>query len=181
MQATAPMHSLENFLCIDFEASALAPGSYPIELGAADPATGACRSWLIRPSPEWQIGGLWTAQAESTHHITRARLAEAGLPPVQVITEFTGFAQGRTLLSDNPSFDWNWLEKLAEVADRRDLLEHTGVTDIADLITELAAGRDPTQAWDDAMRQAVARHFTHPHRAGPDARQLAEALRILAG
>lgn len=50
--------SKENILCLDFEASSLKPGSYPIEVGITDVATGATRSWLIRPIEQWITNGV---------------------------------------------------------------------------------------------------------------------------
>lgn len=172
---------LDDYLCIDFEASALAPGSYPIELGVADPATAAFRSWLIRPTPEWRMGGLWSPEAAAIHGITRDQLDQSGLPPAEVMAGFVAMADGRLLLSDNPSFDWDWLEKLADEAGRLALLEHLRIADVAVIAGELAAGQglDPERAWDEALARTAGR-FPHRHRAGADARQIAEALRAIA-
>ena len=52
---------------IDFEASCLpeAGESYPIEVALAK-VDGSTRSWLIRPSPEWQFWD-WSSEAEHLH------------------------------------------------------------------------------------------------------------------
>ncbi len=172
---------LEGFLCVDFEASALMPGSYPIELGVADPVSGAFQSWLIRPTPEWLVGGVWSAESEAIHGITRDRLAASGLPAAEVLARFAAVAGDRVLLSDNPSFDWDWFEKLADEAGHLEFTSRYRVIDVAGIAAKVAAGRglQPDRAWEEALRRAVVR-FPHTHRAGADARQLAEALRLLA-
>ncbi|MET0379714.1 MAG: hypothetical protein ABW049_12050, partial [Spongiibacteraceae bacterium] len=55
---------------LDFEASGLGGGTYPIEVGyVLGDGRSAC--YLIRPEPDWQG---WSADAEKLHGISRALL-----------------------------------------------------------------------------------------------------------
>src|SRR3546814_1795139 len=63
---------------IDFEASGLGEGTYPIEVGLAvwhGPDT-PIRTWstLIAPTPDWVARGVWKSEAESVHKIDRGSL-----------------------------------------------------------------------------------------------------------
>jgi hypothetical protein len=45
--------TLDRVCCLDFEASGLGDGSYPIEVAVVGCATLECRSWLIQPALQW--------------------------------------------------------------------------------------------------------------------------------
>jgi hypothetical protein len=59
---------LKNVLCLDFEASGLGPGSYPIEVAIADCESGECTSWLIRPTETWLSEGIWSEDSFDVHN-----------------------------------------------------------------------------------------------------------------
>lgn len=176
---------LERFLCIDFEASGLGPRSYPIEIGLADPVTGAVYAWLIRPHPRWLAEGEWNAESAAIHGITPDQLATEGQDATSVYAAMLPLIAARELVSDNPSYDGRWLKAL--VAAAVEGAERAG--EVVPLLVEfdrmawrlaIERGRRPDLAWQKADMEAGLR-FAHEHRAGPDARRNAEVLRLIAG
>ena len=67
-----------NMLFVDFEASGLSGGSWPIELGLAWIERGKARSAsrLIRPHPSWPEA-VWSAESAEMHRIPRRALDRA--------------------------------------------------------------------------------------------------------
>ena len=91
---------------VDLEASGLHAGSYPIEVGWCgldlEPV-----STLVRPLPEWERGGC-DRNSEAVHGISRKDLE--GAPPAAEVGRMLARAlEGRTVYSDAPGFDWNWM------------------------------------------------------------------------
>jgi hypothetical protein len=168
-------------LCLDFEASGIDPRSYPIEVAIANVATRDTREWLIAPPPAWLETGMWEAEAEAVHRITRAEIIAQGRNVGEVAAELTAHTRGATVLSDAPSFDTKWLCQLYRA---------TGAEPPFIL-------RDFHQfAWREAVRRFILRRpdlaivkaeaeayalFPQQHRAGPDARRNAEMLRQIQG
>lgn len=176
---------LSRFVCIDFEASALGPKSYPTEVGLADPVTGAVWSCLIKPHPRWLAEGEWNAAGESVTGITQVMLAAAGDHPWCVYTDLLMIIEGREVVSDSPSYDGRWFRALVAAAvegTERVGEEPPPLADLVMVAWKLAAdrGRRPDIAWHKAELEAGLR-FPKPHRAGPDARHNAELLRLVAG
>ena len=97
---------------IDVEASGLGAGSYPIEVGCALP-DGRSYCALIKPMDDWLH---WDPAAEAMHGITRAILAEHGLPPLSVAIRLNTLLQGSTIYSDAWGHDSSWLAKLHDAA-----------------------------------------------------------------
>ena len=54
---------------LDFEASSLEKGGFPVEVGWVL-EDGTEEAHLIRPAPDWTV---WSAEAEAIHHLPRAR------------------------------------------------------------------------------------------------------------
>jgi hypothetical protein len=159
---------------IDFEASCLPSfgRSFPLEVGLSRVGTGETASWLIKPIDAW-LDWDWDPAAERIHGITLADALERGRPPLDVLRELAAMARSSRVVSDS-GLDALWLGVLADGARRGVPFEVHG----ADPVLEaLAANR---AAIDDAAALAGAR-FPHLHRAGPDARHLAEVIRVLAG
>lgn len=104
-----------NLLVIDFEASGLRKGSWPIELGMGWKDAGGhwiIESKLIRPHPTWSMD-LWDAEAEAVHGIHREELETA--PSRQEVAEwYLDMAKGREVTSDFPDYDGVWASLLIE-------------------------------------------------------------------
>jgi len=72
---------------LDIEASAIARGAFPIEVGWARPARGPdgglaldVHSLLVRPDPSWAAQGAhWDLASEQAHGLTLDRLLAEGL------------------------------------------------------------------------------------------------------
>ena len=103
--------SVRWFPCfIDFEASGFGPDSYPIAVAWNDPDSVIHRA-LINPTfiPTWTH---WDDQSQSIHGLSRKRLAEEGLHPVEVARRLTRDLARMRVFSDAPVFDGQWLERL---------------------------------------------------------------------
>jgi hypothetical protein len=111
---------------VDVEASGLATGSWPIEIGIALPTpvgpdewTIELASWLIRPPRAWHDDPeTWQAAAEAIHGVPLARLFAEGLPPQEVAGALDVAIGNRPLVSDTGAagFDAHWLGLLAAAA-----------------------------------------------------------------
>ena len=101
---------------IDFEASSLAVGTFPIEVGV-------CRwispdrqiegwSTLIRLLPEWDAEGSWSPASQAIHGISRAEL-ETGMTATEVITVLNRVVGTGTAYCDGGIHDVRWASMLA--------------------------------------------------------------------
>lgn len=171
--------ALDNIVCLDFEASALGRGSYPIEAGIAVCRTGETQSWLIRPARRWITEGIWTSESGAVHGIDPKTLAAEGIPVALVAEQLEKACRGMRVLCDGGEHDRHWLHVLfAETGgDPPFLIEDYHAFAFA-LAT--SAGRRPDIAIGKAELEAQLR-FPVTHRAGDDARSLAETLRLIAG
>lgn len=97
---------------LDFEASSLSKGSYPIEVGWAG-EDGSEEGHLIRPAPEWTD---WDASAEAIHKISRQALLDEGEPHDQVARRMLEVLGRREVYVTAPSWDGMWLSKLLRAA-----------------------------------------------------------------
>lgn len=98
------MTSMRPVHFIDFEASGIAPDSYPIEVAVVYPG-GEYQS-LIKPAAYWDH---WSYDAQDIHQLTREKLMSEGQPPLAVAQEMNRLFDGKTLCSDNPA-DCYWLD-----------------------------------------------------------------------
>ena len=97
---------------VDFEASSLGKGGFPIEVGwAAD--DGSEESHLIRPAPGWEE---WSAEAERVHGIALERLLREGAPHEVVARRMVDVLTGHDLYASAPSWDGQWLSRLLRAA-----------------------------------------------------------------
>lgn len=169
----------EDILCLDFEASALGPGSYPIEVAVADCQSTLCTSWLIRPTDEWRAEGIWSEQASDVHQITLSDLTTHGQAPELVAQELGYLCKGKTILCDGGDHDWRRLVTLFSSINEPPPFKLSNYSSFA---WELASrlGRRPEIAVRRSELEALSR-FPILHRAEPDARRLAEVVRLLAG
>lgn len=179
-QLTVAANQSEDFnldpplVTIDFEASCLpAWGSYPIEVAACVVATGASKSWLIKPQNSWLRTGLWKPEAERLHGISREMLCDQGRPVEEVREELGAFV-GPRAVSDSVICDGYWLEIL--YAREPDF----GVECVSAALARI--GRCPpavSQAEIENARQTASIRFPRRHHARSDCERIAEALRIL--
>jgi hypothetical protein len=162
---------------IDFEASRLpGAGSYPIEVGIAFPdAPEATLSWLIQPTTRWETLGVWDGAAARLHGISQAQLRADRTPVEQVAAELAAAAEGHSVLSDMVADDNYWLRVLyAEIGSAPPFR----LEGVRALLQEML-GRDADARIEEAENLARDR-FPSLHRAGPDARRVAEIVRMLA-
>ena len=111
---------------LDFEASSLLPGSFPIEV-AWVLEDGSGESHLIRPADGWLDPARgnpgWSPQSERVHGISLSTLAEDGKPAEKVAAMAQAVLSSPQVLacSDAPSHDAYWLQRLYEAGGiRRD-------------------------------------------------------------
>jgi hypothetical protein len=103
---------------VDFEASSLESGSYPIEIGWVN-TKGHGESYLIRPQPNWQG---WSAKAEAIHKISYATLLRDGKPAEFVARRALAvLSDAHYLISDNPEFEDYWMTVLLTVIGAKPL------------------------------------------------------------
>jgi len=152
----------EPLLFLDLEASALAPESWPVELGIAWLAGQRieARSTLIAPRRSWSMAE-WCEGSARCHGIRPQNLADAR-PADLVAADTDGFA-GYLVVSDNAAWDQLWLDRLR--GERPRLLVHPLRPVAAERLLGSAA---------DAFALALLRS-RGLHRAGVDAARLARA------
>jgi hypothetical protein len=98
---------------LDFEASSLDAGSYPIEIGWVG-ENGQGESYLIEP--HWSWSG-WSAASEQVHHISQETLRTQGTSVEIVARRTLAVLSNSIIISDQPPFEYVWLEMLLNVID----------------------------------------------------------------
>ena len=93
---------------LDFEASSLAKGSYPIEVGWIF-EDGRSDSLLIRPAPGWTE---WNDESEALHGISRATLDAEGVAHEEVARRLLQALSAHEVYVSAPSWDGMWLSVL---------------------------------------------------------------------
>ena len=137
---------------LDFEASGLAPDSYPIEIAVVS-VDGEYQA-LICPVQYWTH---WSFDAQDMHGISREALLADGLEPSVIAAELNARFEGAQLCADSPQ-DGFWLDTLYEAA---------GIEPSFELLPmESFLGRS---AANEIYRLVPSRHA---HRALPDAHAL---------
>lgn len=96
---------------IDFEASGIAPDSYPIEVAVVSSDT--TFSSLIKPVRYWTH---WSFDAQDMHGFTQDQLHQEGDTPAAVARNMNQLFSRQVLCSDSPQ-DGFWLDVLYEAAD----------------------------------------------------------------
>jgi hypothetical protein len=179
---------------VDFEASSLRQGSFPIEVAWVD-ENGLGESCLIRPADEWlnPADGLleWSPASERIHGITLATLLEHGAPHGDVALRVAeALAPSHVMAcSDSPAFDGHWLQMLLAASGIRRRVKLVDVNHLYGMACRplrklLPMGDGP--AWDraeqrirnlakeivDAAQEAEHVRQRVRHRALPDAESL---------
>lgn len=111
-----PLHT------IDFEASSLDDGTYPIEVGICrwTAPTAAIEGWstLIAPTPHWREHGSWWPASQEVHGIGRDELAE-GMAPTEVVHTLNAITRAHPVFCDGGAHDVHWLRMLADASGVR--------------------------------------------------------------
>lgn len=166
-----------DFVFIDVEASALLNG-YPIEIGICDDALNT-HSWLVQPDESWEKLN-WDDQAQQVHGLSQAKLVAEGLPAGQVVREFSmRVSPGHAVFSDNPSHDWEWLQRLFWAAGGRIAPELTVIDQASFDAVDPSRYEHLMLTREEEALALANKHWPHIHRAGPDARNMAAYFRLL--
>ncbi|MDU8599982.1 hypothetical protein RYB69_02835 [Pseudomonas syringae] len=96
---------------IDFEASGIAPDSYPVEVAVVSGEI--TFSSLIQPVRYWTH---WSYDAQDMHGLCQDQLRKHGDTPHAVARHMNQLFSGQVLCSDSPQ-DSFWLDVLYEAAD----------------------------------------------------------------
>jgi DNA polymerase III epsilon subunit-like protein len=167
---------------LDFEASSLSFGSYPIEVGLVA-TDGREYQALIRPQPDWTD---WSPGSEKIHGISRATLMAEGQPADMVARQVLAFIGDSIIYSDAPTCDDIWMRCLlttinADVVPKVVGVTHAFVESCHPLLRLLAPEGSPRRDETVAQVRAVAnailegaisaeqRRAAVRHRALPDA------------
>ncbi|MFK4135950.1 hypothetical protein ACI2KR_27250 [Pseudomonas luteola] len=95
---------------IDFEASGIAPDSYPVEVAVV--SLRQQFTSLIKPVSYWEH---WSYDAQDMHQLSRAVLLSEGVSPHDVASQMNALFSGKTLCCDSPT-DTFWMDVLYEAA-----------------------------------------------------------------
>ena len=160
---------------IDFEASGLGIGTYPIEVGVAlwpsaeDRAT--VWSTLIRPAPEWVRDGDWHEAGQKIHGISPHDL-EHGMDPVDVMAHLNAMLQDVGVVHcDGGKHDAHWMTTLRIAAG-------VPARFVLGSISAIIRHSTPDQ-WE--AYEAWQKAHPVPHRAGPDAENIMSGIASAAG
>ncbi len=181
---------------IDFEASSLMRGSFPIEVGLAVDS-GPVHIWLIRPAPGWEE---WSPASQAIHGISLAQLHADGADVGTVAASVQDLcsAPDCVLASDNPAHEQLWLDRLMDAAGLHRVLHVQGAEAVyhAEACRLLQLAPPATALWHERVYrslEAEARSLVQDchaaelqrtrtrHRAGPDAegmRSILDEVRI---
>lgn len=103
-------------ITIDFEASSLDDGTYPIEVGVCrwSAPDRPIEGWstLIVPIPAWRDHGSWSPASQEVHGIRREEL-DTGMTPTQAVIALNTIVGTKTASCDGGPYDLNWARMLA--------------------------------------------------------------------
>lgn len=110
---------------LDFEASRLPPGGFPIEIGwATVQANGVflgSGGTLIRPIDVWldDLETNWDGNAQAVHGIALRDLMAHGRPVTEVAEHALAALAGGRVVCSYPAYDGPWFEQLLSAAGVR--------------------------------------------------------------
>lgn len=146
---------------VDFEASGIAPDSYPIEIAIV--STDSQYQSLIKPARYWEH---WSYDAQDMHGISREDLLEQGTDAHALAVELNDLFQGVDVCSDSPQ-DVFWLDTLYEAAGIEPSfnikpLESFMSREEASQVARLMSSRKAHRALPDALdlMHAVDKHYS---------------------
>jgi len=159
---------------LDFEASSLRAGSYPIEVGWAC-EDGETEAHLIRPAPGWLD---WDAAAEAVHKIEHDQLLAEGEPHDAVARRVLEALAPHQVFASAPSWDGKWMSVLLRAAG---LPRHALKLKDCDLAhravaLEVLGGRMAGGALEGATIRIIAEARRRIQAGPPRHRALADAL-----
>ena len=159
---SAAVCSDKPILFLDFEASSLTAGSWPVEIGYARIADGrvVVEAALIAPEAAWSMDD-WSEAAARLHGLS-IEAVRCGRPAAEIAARTDRF-RDFLVVSDNPAWDQWWLDRLR--SGRLPILVHD--------LRALAAVRLSETAADIFAMQLL--RTDGGHRAGSDAARLAGA------
>lgn len=148
---------------IDFEASSLSPGSYPIEVAWGD-SLKTVTSYLLNPvkMKNWTD---WSSKSCGFHGITRDRLLQKGRDPKQVARQMIEALAGKPVYSDEPRFDTMWKDRLLIDSGYDPTLIR--IKNLKYFLNKLIKTRSPGKRLVDLFQEFSAITCAC-HRAGPD-------------
>lgn len=160
---------------IDFEASGLGVGTYPIEVGVciwrSPDELATTWSTLIRPAPEWVRDGDWHERAQNIHGISPVDLVD-GMDPADVMRCLNDLLDPIGVVHcDGGKHDMHWMTALRMAANVPALFVLGRVSAVIQRSTP-----DQWEAYEAWMKANPG-----PHRAGPDAEGIVSALATAAG
>lgn len=154
---------------IDFEASSLDDGTYPIEVGVCrwDSLAKPIEGWsmLIKPIPAWKEHGSWCPSSQSVHGIKNDEL-DNGVSPTNVVSILNDILDANTAFCDGGAHDQHWAWMLARASGVKPKWKIQGFDQLAGRLEQLGYMR--MLRW---LERALPRH-----RARDDAERLMKAL-----
>jgi len=157
---------------LDFEASSLASGSYPIEV-AWGSSEDSIESHLISPAGivTWTD---WSMAAQQLHGLTREQLLSEGQQPIWVARRMNEQLKGQIVYTDNPDYDGFWLEQLFKrSAGLKPAFRLVHVDDLLrSLISSGTADRAHVVRVLRTMKQMARQSVAGQHRAAVDVQYL---------
>ncbi len=104
---------------IDFEASSLDSGTYPIEVGICrwQSPDVSIEGWstLIKPIPDWTAHGSWSTASAQVHGIERHQI-DGGMTPTSTVAALNEILGDRAAYCDGGPHDLNWARMLAKAS-----------------------------------------------------------------
>lgn len=160
---------METYPCfIDFEASTLANGTYPIEV-AWSVSDGTVHEHLIRPETLWTS---WDKRAEEVHGISRDEIIAHGKSTTEVSSILCDDLMGCEVYADGGLLDYEWLCQLLQAGGHQKPSFR-----LLDCCPELFFPSMPHDLQRD-LRNAAWEVVGQRHRAGNDVRWLITWLRL---
>jgi hypothetical protein len=165
---------------VDFEASGLHRGSYPIEVGWSSPDL-ISSGFLISPAPDWGLDD-WSRAAELVHGVSFEDCVTYGLSVRDVAVRLNHALDGKVLCSDAPDYDERWLRRLYDAANIQPAFS-LKLLPLEPLLRDTLRARGHGDWWPDIEDLSRHVHTRHPrtHRAEADARHMAAMYRSALG
>lgn len=162
-------------ITLDFEASGLGTGTYPIEIGIAQwhgPGT-SIKTWssLISSDEKWLEDGVWKPESVKIHGIKKSDLIDAP-SAIEVMSHLNRLCpMGTMAFCDGGNHDMDWMKSLAKAAG------------IAPMLLLGSWGHVVANIGDKAYDRIIAHgnKTKSAHRAGPDAVSNLKALAYAIG
>ena len=154
--------------------------SFPIEAAvgwipdAGKPWNFRIQEWLIRPEREWATW-TWDPAAQAIHGLSFEYLQQKGQPRGRVAQQVLVTVGDRQLLSDAPSYEWQWLDVLLGHPGQPPKIAHL------ELVLRSLAGTGPEGQQRFLAAELYAKeHAPIEHKAASDVKHHLSRLAFLA-